>query len=35
MRHVKLRPGLAVETSALAKLIETAYNDMKARLRAG
>ena len=34
MRHVKLRPGLAVDTSALAKLIETAYNDMKARLRA-
>jgi hypothetical protein len=34
MRHVKLRPGSPVNTSVLEKLIETAYNDMKARLKA-
>jgi hypothetical protein len=34
MRHVKLRPGRVVDAAAVAKLIETAYSDMKARLRA-
>ena len=33
MRHVKLRPGRDVDATALLKLIETAYADMKARLR--
>ena len=33
MRHVKLRPGLAVDAAALARLIETAYADMKALVR--
>ena len=32
MRHVKLRPGGEVDATALTKLIETAYTDMKARL---
>ena len=31
MRHVKLRPGRAVDETALLKLIETAYADMKRR----
>jgi len=35
MRHVKLRPGSPVNATALRKLIETAYFDMKARLRSG
>ena len=34
MRHVKLRPDVNVDATALLKLIETAYNDMKRRLRA-
>jgi hypothetical protein len=34
MRHVKLRPGRAVDATALTNLIETAYADMKSRLRA-
>ncbi|MND00145.1 hypothetical protein D3C83_186560 [compost metagenome] len=34
MRHVKLRPELGVDTAALTKLIETAYFDMKTRLKA-
>jgi len=34
MRHVKLRPGQDFNTAALAKLIETAYSDMKERVRA-
>lgn len=34
MRHVKLSPGREVDTAALAKLIETAYADMKGRLMA-
>ena len=33
MRHVKLRPGRDVDARALIKLIETAYSDMKERLR--
>ncbi len=32
MRHVKLRPGAAVDTLALRALILAAYEDMKTRL---
>jgi Asp-tRNA(Asn)/Glu-tRNA(Gln) amidotransferase A subunit family amidase len=32
MRHVKLRPGSDVDATALTKLIETAYGDMKHRV---
>jgi hypothetical protein len=35
MRHVKLGPERAVDVKALMKLIETAYTDMKGRLKAG
>jgi hypothetical protein len=31
MRHVKLRPERDVDATALMKLIETAYTDMKGR----
>ena len=34
MRHVKLRPGRNLNAPALAKLIEVAYVDMKARVQA-
>src|SRR5256886_1777776 len=34
MRHVKLRPERHVDPTALMKLIETAYIDMKGRLKA-
>ncbi len=34
MRHVKLRPEGEVDTTALMKLIVTAYTDMKERLKA-
>jgi hypothetical protein len=34
MRHVKLKPGSNVDISALEELIEIAYDDMKARVRA-
>jgi hypothetical protein len=34
MRHVKLRPAVHVNEKALTKLIETAYTDIKMRLRA-
>src|SRR5262245_46335378 len=34
MRHVKLRPGGGVDGTALMKLIETAYADMKVRVNA-
>ena len=34
MRHVKLRPECDVDATALTKLIETAYTDMKGRLTA-
>jgi hypothetical protein len=34
MRHVKLGPGRDVNATALTKLIETAYTDMKARVQA-
>src|SRR5882724_7549233 len=32
MRHVKLRPETVSNTAALAKLIEAAYSDIKARI---
>lgn len=32
MRHVKLRPGAAVDTAALDALVAAAYADIKARL---
>lgn len=31
MRHVKLRPGAAIDQAALARLIRSAYADMKRR----
>lgn len=34
MRHIKLRPGLAVDDAALGELIHTAYRDMRQRLEA-
>jgi hypothetical protein len=34
MRHVKLRPQSNVDDAALMKLIDTAYADMKGRLKA-
>ncbi len=34
MRHVKLRPEREVDAKAMHKLIETAYVDMKGRLKA-
>jgi hypothetical protein len=34
MRHVKLRPGRDVDGTALMKLIDTAYTDMKRRVKA-
>ena len=33
MRHVKLRPEREVDATALTNLIETAYKDMKRRLK--
>ena len=33
MRHVKLKPDGEVDTTALSKLIMTAYTDMKERLK--
>ena len=35
MRHVKLRPGTAVDAAALKALIEAAYWDMQRRLEEG
>ena len=35
MRHVKLRPGTAVNEAALDRLIEAAYWDIKARVENG
>lgn len=32
MRHVKLKPGVAVDAAALGALIDAAYVDIKARL---
>ena len=33
-RHVKLRPGQAVDEAALAQLVATAYDDIRSRLSA-
>ena len=35
MRHVKLRPGTAVDGAALRRLIEAAYADIKAQVEHG
>jgi hypothetical protein len=35
MRHVKLRPGTAMDAAALRRLIEAAYVDIKARVENG
>ena len=35
MRHVKLRPGTAINAAALSKLIDTAYSDIKSRVENG
>jgi len=35
MRHVKLKPGMAVNHAALSRLIERAYSDIKARIENG
>jgi hypothetical protein len=35
MRHVKLKPGAAMNSAALGRLIDEAYSDIKARLEAG
>jgi hypothetical protein len=32
MRHVKLKPGMEIDSAALAALIEAAYLDMKAQV---
>jgi hypothetical protein len=32
-RHVKLRPGAAVDADALARLVSAAYDDIRARVR--
>jgi hypothetical protein len=35
MRHVKLKPGVAVDSKALNALVEGAYKEVKARVRDG
>jgi len=35
MRHVKLRPETDIDTTALTKLIKTAYTDMKGLMKNG
>jgi hypothetical protein len=35
MRHVKLKPGVAVDSAALSRLIDHAYSDIKARVENG
>jgi hypothetical protein len=35
MRHVKLRPGTAINAAALSRLIDAAYSDIKARVENG
>jgi hypothetical protein len=35
MRHVKLKPGMAIDAAALTRFIETAYADIKARVENG
>ncbi len=34
MRHVKLRPEIELDAEALTKLVESAYTDIKRRLKA-
>jgi hypothetical protein len=35
MRHVKIKAGVAVDSNALAALIDAAYANMKLRVAAG
>lgn len=35
MRHVKLKPGMSLDTKALGALIDEAYAEVKVRLRKG
>jgi hypothetical protein len=35
MRHVKLKPGTAINAAALSRLVDAAYRDMKARVENG
>jgi hypothetical protein len=35
MRHVKLRPGVPINSAALSKLIDDAYSDIKERVERG
>jgi hypothetical protein len=35
MRHVKLKPGVPVNSAALSRLIDDAYSDIKARVENG
>lgn len=35
MRHVKLRPGMAIDAASLHRLIEAAYADIKVRVENG
>jgi hypothetical protein len=35
MRHVKLKPGTSINTAALSKIIEAAYQDIKSRVENG
>jgi hypothetical protein len=35
MRHVKLRPGTPINAAALSRLIDAAYEDIKARVEHG
>ena len=35
MRHVKLRPGVSINSASLSRLIERAYLDIKARVENG
>jgi hypothetical protein len=35
MRHVKLKPGTALDAASLRRLIEAAYSDIKARVEHG
>ena len=35
MRHVKIKPGIEIDSNALSNLIAAAYLDIKARLRVG
>jgi hypothetical protein len=35
MRHVKLRPGTAIDAASLSRLIDRAYSDIKVRVEHG